>query len=86
MTSTTFTLLLTFSLAANKSAAASHPLDRQRWHRFVTAAHKENADLDSLILQNWLIKDENWPEGLALKLSNEYELSRDLLAFYDQQQ
>lgn len=39
-----------FSVLANKSTGASHPLDRDRWFDFILLAHRENAQLDASVL------------------------------------
>jgi hypothetical protein len=74
-------LLRTFSRLANRSVV--HPLDRKRWNEFLTAAYREGAPLEVLMLQRWLIEEEKWPEDEAIDLAIEYERARDLLQVYE---
>jgi len=76
-------LLRSFSALANKSIL--HPRDRKRWNEFLAAAYRENAQLDSSMLQRWLIEDENWPGETAIELSVEYENARALLETFESQ-
>jgi hypothetical protein len=71
-----------FSKAANKGAL--HPLDEERWLRFLVAAHKERSTLDPRTLQRWLEEEEGWPEMHAQILAAEYEQARSLLNVYDE--
>ncbi|MBD1878196.1 hypothetical protein [Coleofasciculus sp. FACHB-T130] len=75
--------LLKFSEAANKSTAASHPMDEERWYAFLVAAHKNNAALDSSNLVRWLREEGGWSEDIAFKLAAQYESARSLLNYYD---
>ncbi|MDR5776849.1 MULTISPECIES: hypothetical protein [unclassified Caballeronia] len=77
--------LLTFSLGANKSSAASHQLDRERWMAFIVAAHRsEHEHFYPSYLARWLTKAEHWPEDVAERLATDYESSLELLAYYDE--
>lgn len=75
--------LQSFSHAANRSTGLSHPLDRERWLKFLVLAHAERTKLDTDFLSRWLIEEQRWPEGQAMKLAIEYEFALDLLAQYD---
>ena len=79
----TAALLHGFSALANKNTGSSHPLDRERWFRFIIAAHEENANLDAGTLQRWLYEVEQWPDDEANDLALKYEFARDLLQAYD---
>jgi hypothetical protein len=72
-----------FSVLANKSTGASHPLDRDRWFDFILLAHRENAQLDASVLARWLSESEGWFEDCARDLAGEYERSRSLLTRYE---
>jgi len=72
-----------FSVLANKSTGASHPLDRDRWFDFILLAHRENAQLDASVLARWLSEFEGWFEDCARDLAGEYERSRSLLTRYE---
>ena len=72
-----------FSTLANMSTGAAHPLDFQRWARFLVQAHKEGARLHSSFLSQWLIEELGWPEDRAHDLARDYEFARDLLKAYD---
>ena len=74
-------LLRRFSRLADRSIL--HPLDRERWNEFLTAAHREGAPLGASMLQRWLIEEEKWPEDEAINLAIEYEHARDLLGVYE---
>ncbi len=71
-----------FSRSANKSSAASHPSDRERWMDFLVAVHRENSGLAAATLIRWL-EESDWPSEIAYRLSSEYESGRELLAFAD---
>ena len=77
-------LLSSFSNLANKSTRASHPLDYERWTRFLIQAHKERAVLDSTFLSRWLVEELGWSEDGANELARDYALARDLLRAYDE--
>lgn len=77
--------LRAFSLGANKSTGSAHPLDAERWRKFVILAHVAGASLDATTLQRWLEEEEEWPEEQAQELAIEYEQARDLLAQYDEE-
>jgi hypothetical protein len=68
-----------FSVLANKSTGASHPLDNARWLDFLVQAYRDNSTLEAGILRRWLIEIEHWPEDQAGELASEYDFSRDLL-------
>lgn len=69
-----------FSVLANKSTGASHPLDQRRWFDFIILAHREGVHLDATTLARWLSESEGWPEDGARELAGEYERARELLA------
>ena len=77
-------LLRSFSTGANRSIL--HPLDRERWNEFLTAAHREGAPLSATMLQRWLVEEESWPEDEASNLAIEYEQARGLLEVYESRQ
>ena len=83
MNAGTAKLLRVFSVAANKSTGSSHPLDQERWLRFVAAAHAEVSRLDASTLRRWLMETQGWPEETADQLAIEYEFGRALLSSYD---
>ena len=76
-------LLTRFSKLANMSTGASHPLDFERWARFLIQAHGEQSTLDSSFLSRWLVEELGWPEDRAHDLARDYEFARDLLKAYD---
>ena len=77
-------LLEYFSNLANMSTGAGHPLDFQRWARFLVQAHKEGAALHSSFLSRWLIEELRWPADHANDLARDYQFARDLLKVYDE--
>ena len=74
----TFEMLKRFSSLANKSTGASHPLDRQRWLEFIAASIKNHDDIDTELLFQWLVEEEQWAPQEASRLSREYGLAVDL--------
>jgi hypothetical protein len=60
-----------------------HPLDSERWRKFLILAHKDNVDLSTNTLERWLIEEKRWPEDRAIKMVIEYEFARELLKDYD---
>jgi hypothetical protein len=83
LTPETFSALRAFSAMANKSTGSSHPMDRERWLRFLVLEHSGGARLDGEILRRWLIEEERWPENEAYDLESEFAFARDLLRAYD---
>lgn len=73
--------LRAFSVAANKSAAAGHPRDRERWFAFLAASHEADRRLSTEQLLRWLEEVEHWPTEVAHALTGEYERSLNLLDF-----
>lgn len=76
--------LKTFSQCANKSTGTAHSLDRSRWNRFLIEAHRSRSQLDTNLLERWLMEVEGWSDDAATKLIIEYERGRALLTAYDQ--
>jgi len=73
-----------FSVLANKSTGASHPLDRRRWFDFIIQAHRDGSDLDADFLHRWLVESDDWPEEQASDLAIYYERSRALLSRFEE--
>jgi hypothetical protein len=70
-----------FSEKANKSTGASHPMDRERWYKFLILADKENARFDASTLARWLSEEAGWADTTASELADDYERARSLLAY-----
>jgi len=70
--------LVWFSDNANRSSGASHPRDKERWQKFVIAAHRARAPIATDVLNDWLVH-EGWTSDAAHELSIEYEDGRALL-------
>jgi hypothetical protein len=75
--------LQAFSSSANKNTGSSHPLDRDRWFKFLILAHRNSAKIDTQSLYRWLTEEEEWPEDQADRLAIEFEFASDLLNDYD---
>jgi hypothetical protein len=82
--SETLRALRAFSAGANKSTGSAHPMDRNRWFRFLILAHLGGGGLDNETLQRWLVEEEKWPQAEAFELVIEFEFARDLLSKYDE--
>ena len=76
-------LLKYFSSLANMSTGSAHPLDFERWVRFLIQVHKEGSTLHSSFLSRWLAEELGWPPDRADDLARDYEFARDLLRDYD---
>ena len=76
-------LLKHFSNLANMSTGSGHPLDRERWVRFLIQVHTEGSTLQSHFLSRWLVEELRWPPDRADDLVKDYEFARDLLRAYD---
>jgi hypothetical protein len=72
--------LRAFTTAANR--ANLHPLDLQRWHAFITRAHRDNATISPDALASWL-EEDGWPEPTRKQLVDAYETARAILNAYD---
>jgi hypothetical protein len=77
------TALKAFSSSANKNTGSSHPLDRDRWFKFLVSAHQHSAKIDTQTLYRWFTEEEKWPEDEADKLVIEFEFASGLLTAYD---
>jgi hypothetical protein len=73
--------LRSFSNHANKSTGASHPLDRERWYKFLILSDKEKSTLDASTLARWLSEEAGWADTTASELADDYERARSLLAY-----
>ena len=69
-----------FERMANRGSL--HPLDSQRWRKFLILAFDDNVDLDSQMLARWFVEEQHWPEDYASKLAIQYEFSFELLKDY----
>jgi hypothetical protein len=76
--------LRTFSRMANKSTGSSHPLDKERWYKFIIAAHgDQHLKLGTHKLARWLFEVEGWRDEKASELVIEFEFGLSLLREYD---
>jgi hypothetical protein len=82
LTESTANMLREYSQGAGEGGRF-HPSDRERWFRFLIAAHKEGARLDAYTLRRWLTEEERWWEDNASETADEYEFGRALLVQYD---
>lgn len=73
-----------FSILANHGTGSSHPLDRERWFAFLLCCHQDRCDLDTDMLQRWLMEQGDWSFERASDLAIEYEFGRGLLKFAEQ--
>lgn len=73
-----------FSNSANKSSAAGHPVDRERWLAFIVAAHGTETPLSSGELRRLLMEELGWSEPVADALSADYASAREVLDYYDE--
>lgn len=76
-------LLQIFSDTANKYTGSAHPQDKKRWHDFIIHSYLRKSVLPSVILKNWLIEIEHWPDNIAIQLTIEYENALNILKEYD---
>ena len=81
MSPATAEALRQFSRRANRSVAAGHPADRERWNAFVLSAHADQCKMTPGELRRWLIEEERWYDAAAERLADEYQYGRELLAF-----
>jgi hypothetical protein len=72
-----------FCASASRQAGRFPPLDRERWHAFLVAAHRERASLTVDQLTRWLHEEKGFPVDVARDLADSYDSARDLLAQYD---
>lgn len=75
--------LLGFSNAANKSTGSAHPMDFDRWARFIIRIHREKGRLPSDLLGRYLVEELGWQEEKAHDLMLEYEFGLALLKVSD---
>ena len=75
--------LKAFSALANKNTGATHPLDRDRWFKFIILAHLGSAQLDTETLYRWFREEEGWPDDQANNLAIAFGFGSDLLTKYD---
>lgn len=70
-----------FSNLANHGTGSAHPLDRERWFAFLLHCHRDRCELDTDMLQRWLIEQGGWTVERTSDLVIEYEFGRSLLKF-----
>lgn len=70
---------------ANKSTGSSHFLDKERWYEFAISAFEHDDDIDSTILERWLVEDDKWPEDVANSLAIEFSQEIGLLQYLKEQ-
>lgn len=75
--------LLGFSNAANKSTGSTHPMDFDRWARFIVRIHRERGRLPGDLLGRYLIEELGWQDEKAHDLMLEYEFGLALLKVSD---
>ena len=73
-----------FSENANRSIENYLPFSKENWYIFLIEVHKNQAKLNSAILERWLKEEEGLPRDIASNLVEEYEFSRNLLDYYEQ--
>lgn len=75
--------LRTFSATADRATGAARPADHDRWLDFIVTAHRDGTRLDALTLRRWLTEVDGWPPEVAERLTLEYEVGQQILAFSD---
>jgi hypothetical protein len=75
-----FAALVAFSRGSNRSTGSSHPMDRERWFKFLLLLHRASLELPTWVLQEWLELD-GWSESVATELAIEYEFAMGLLSY-----
>jgi hypothetical protein len=70
-----------FSVSANKSTGASHPLDQERWLDFVLASFRSGRAMSINHLERWLVEEGGWSEDWASDLTIQYEQALALLDY-----
>lgn len=75
-----------FSDCANKSNAASHPKDQERWFDFLIAVHASPTAPDAGRVVRWLSEIAGWDDDIAQRLGAKFENGLALLARYDRKQ
>lgn len=77
-------LLRMYSDNANKQVP--HPLDQERWRRFLIEAHREKVAVPDFgtVLREWLV-EQDWSDERAEGLAIQFECARDLLDDYDRE-
>jgi hypothetical protein len=71
------------SFSSNANRTVLHPLDTERFYSFIIESHLENSPFKSETLEYWLSEEKRWPMDMAEKISEQYEVARDLLEYYD---
>ncbi|HCR87409.1 MULTISPECIES: hypothetical protein [Psychrobacter] len=72
-----------FSRLANKSTLAGHPLDEERWFRFLYLVHKTHKQIDvELVIRS--LKDLGWSDDDAYRLGLQFEFAQSLLSFVNE--
>ena len=79
---TTYQALLAFSRASNRSTGSSHPLDREKWFKFIVGVYRNGSDVSSSDLERWLVLD-GWSEDVAWDLLIQFEFAMQLLRYVD---
>jgi len=67
-----------FSRAANKSTGSAHPMDKERWYKFICLIYREQYEMNHDLMKSKLIED-GWSEDKAFDLLIEFEFGLGLL-------
>ena len=82
----TYKALESWVSLCNKDNPFIHPLDLERWMKFVTLLHKDEVDFSTEDFAQWLSEEKKWPVSLNMQIMNLAERLRyslDLLNYYD---
>lgn len=61
----------------------THQFDLELWFNFLCTLHINGEELTSGELEQWLIEECHWSEGIVEQTIIRYETERDLLSYYD---
>lgn len=61
-----------------------HPNDEHRWYDFLIALRKNNENISTSVLKEYIQEKMNWGDKVLLDIEMRYEEQMDLLEYYDE--
>lgn len=78
----TFKYLEMWAKLANTNNPFVHPLDEERWHKFICENVRMGETTSSDLIQNYVSEELHWYAELPFDVAIRYEQDRDLIKFF----
>lgn len=77
-----FRYLEMWAKLANTNNPFVHPLDEERWYKFICENVRTGESTSSDLIQNYVSEELHWYEDLPMDVAIRYEQDRDLIKYY----